>query len=269
VEKVKLGNLEVSRFMVGGNPQSGFSHQSEARDMEMVHYFRADRVKALYRQAESLGITTHIGRADHYIMRMLLEYWDEGGTIQWIAQTCPEVGNAQRGAQNGINGGAKAVFLHGGQSDYFLHHGQLDEAKGVIALIHDAGLPAGVAGHQPEVFEWAEENLDCDFYMCSYYNPVAREKTAEHVAGDDERFRDADRERMVATIKHLSKPVIHYKVLAAGRKDPKETFLYVARHMRPGDAVLVGIFPKDDPDQLATDVRLFEEAVKAVVQKLP
>jgi hypothetical protein len=268
MEKVKLGNLEVSRLIVGGNPQSGFSHQSQARDMEMVRYFTAEKIKALYRQAESLGVTTHIGRADHHIMRMLLEYWDEGGTIQWIAQTCPEVGNAQTGARNGIRGGAKAVFLHGGQSDYFLHHGQLDEAKGVVALIHDAGLPAGVAGHQPAVFEWAEEHLNCDFYMCSHYDPVERQKTAEHRPGDDERFREADRERMLATIKHLSKPVIHYKILAAGRNDPQKTFLYVAQHMRPGDAVCVGIFPKDDPNQLATDIRLLEEALEATRQKV-
>ncbi len=263
MEKVRLGNLSVSRLILGGNPQSGFSHWNAARDMEMKRYFTAARMKELYRQAESLGITTHIGRADHHIMRMLFEYWNEGGTIDWIAQTCPELGDAARGALNGINNGAKAVFVHGGQMDYFLHHNRLDEVKSVIAMIHDAGLPAGVAGHKPEVFRWAEEHLECDFYMCSYYNPVLREKTAEHITTEEEEnFDDADRDRMVATIAQLSKPVIHYKVLASGRKDPKDAFAFVARHLRPGDAVVIGVYPKDDPDMLATDVRLFEEAVR-------
>lgn len=265
MQKVSLGNLQVSRFILGGNPQSGFSHWNGEKDLEMKRYFTAEHIKALYRQAESLGITTHIGRADHHIMRVLLEYWNEGGTIEWIAQTCPELGNAERGAVNGIRNGAKAVFVHGGQMDYFLHHHRLEEIKGVIAMIHDAGLPAGVAGHKPEVFAWAEEHLECDFYMCSYYNPVLREKTAEHITSDEENFDDADRERMVATIANLSKPAIHYKVLASGRNNPKEAFLYVAQHMRPGDAVLVGVCPKDDPEQLATDVRLFEDALAAAV----
>ena len=71
---------------------------------------------------------------------------------------------------------------------------------------------------------------------------------------------------MVATIANLSKPAIHYKVLASGRNDPKQAFLYVAQHMRRDDAVLVGAFPKDDPDQLAANVRLFEEAVASTGQ---
>lgn len=261
MDTVKLGGLSVSRLILGGNPQSGFSHWNAERDLEMKRYFTTEHMKALYRQAESLGIATHVGRADHHIMRVLFEYWNEGGTIQWIAQTCPELGDAARGARNGIENGAKAVFVHGGQMDYFLHHNRLDEVKSVISMIHDAGLPAGVAGHKPEVFEWAEEHLDCDFYMCSYYNPVLREKTPEHVTTDEEKFDDADRERMVATIAHLSKPALHYKVLASGRKDPKDAFAFVARHLRPGDAVVIGVFPKDAPDMLAEDVRLFEEVV--------
>ena len=39
--------------------------------------------------------------------------------------------------------------------------------------------------------------------------------------------------------------------------------------MRPGDAVCVGIFPKDDHDKLATDIRLFEEALATVAQSVP
>jgi len=266
MEKVKLGNLEVSRFMLGGNPQSGFSHWNRAKDLEMMRFFKAERMKALYREAEALGVTTHIGRADHHIMRILFEYWDEGGTIEWIAQTCPELGGPARGAQNGIGHGAKAVFIHGGQMDHALIHGRLDEVKSVIDMIHEAGLPAGAAGHRPAVFEWAEERLDCDFYMCSYYNPVPRDKTAEHVTIDEENFDHADRERMTDLIQHLSKPAIHYKILGSGRNEPKQAFEYAASKMRPGDAVLVGIYPKDHPDQLAEDVRLFEEALRAVGQ---
>lgn len=261
IEKVKLGDLEVSRFILGGNPQSGYSHWTPAKDVEMKHYFTAEHTKALYRQAEELGVTTHIGRADHHIIRVLMEHWDEGGKIQWIAQTCPEVGSPERGALNGIHNGAKAVYIHGGQMDHFQIHNRLEELLPVINMIHDAGLPAGVAGHRPEIFEWAEERLECDFYMCSYYNPLFRGTTAEHVSVEDEVFDPADRERMTATIQRLSKPVIHYKIMASGRNEPGEAFRYTVSKMRPGDAVCVGIYPKDKPDMLAEDLRLFHQAL--------
>ena len=258
---VKLGELEVSRFILGGNPFSGFSHWDAAGDDEMRHYFTAERIKALYREAEGLGVNTHIGRADHHVMRVLMEYWDEGGEIQWIAQTCPELGTPERGALNGINYGAKAVFVHGGQTDHMRIHGRLEELPPVINMIHDAGLPAGVAGHVPEIFEWAEEHLECDFYMCSHYNPIFRDKSPEHMTMEDEIFNDEDRERMTAAIQKLSKPVIHYKILAGARNDPKDAFRYTASKMRAGDAVCVGIYPKDKPDMIAEDLRLLEKAL--------
>ena len=120
-------------------------------------------------------------------------------------------------------------------------------------------MAAGVAGHLPEIFHWAEEHLQVDFYMCSYYHPTDRSQNANHVSGMDELFDDADRERMTATIRHLSRPVIHYKVLAAGRKTPQEGLAFAAQHLRPQDAVCVGIFAKDHPNMLAEDLALLDE----------
>src|SRR5512136_193145 len=66
---VALGNIRITRFILGGNPFSGFAHQTVARDNEMVDWFTMERVKETYRQAEQAGVTTHIGRADHFIQR--------------------------------------------------------------------------------------------------------------------------------------------------------------------------------------------------------
>ena len=90
MDTVTLGNLAVSRMILGGNPFSGFSHQSPERDREMVRYFTTARIKETMHQAEALSINTFLGRADRHIRRTLTEYWDEGGSIRWIAQTCPE-----------------------------------------------------------------------------------------------------------------------------------------------------------------------------------
>jgi len=195
-------------------------------------------------------------------MRVLLEYWDEGGTIQWFAQTCPELGSIEQGVRNAIRGGARACYVHGGVMDHLYAQGRLDEVPPALAQIRDAGMPAGIAGHNPKVFEWADEHLDVDFYMCCYYNPSTRDENPEHVPGAREWFKDEDRVEMTRVIRVLSKPAIHYKVLAAGRNDPREAFAFVAAHLRPQDAVAVGIYTGDKPDMLEEDVRLFEESFR-------
>jgi len=265
---IDIAGLKVSRVLLGGNPFSGFSHQSGRMDDEMRHYYTAARIKAQYACAEQLGVNTHVGRADHHIMRVLMEYWDEGGKIQWIAQTCPELGTTLRGVQNALRGGAAACYVHGGRMDYLLANDELEEAVEAVEVIHKAALPAGVAGHTPKVFDWAEENLDADFYMCSYYNPLDRSRDAAGTAADGEAFDDADRDLMAERIETLSKPAIHYKVFAAGRKNPAEALAYVARHLRPQDAVCVGVYSAQKQDMLAEDIRLLREALAAEGKKL-
>ena len=107
MEKVKIGTLEVSRFILGSNPFSGFAHQSAQASRDMIHYYTADRIKQTMRQAEEAGITTLIARADQHVIRTLLEYLDEGGKLQWVAQPCPGVWPSERVARMAVEGGAK------------------------------------------------------------------------------------------------------------------------------------------------------------------
>ena len=93
MDYVNFGSLTVSRFILGSNPFSGFSHQSPEMDQVMRRYFTTARIKGLLSEAETLGVNTIIARTDIHVMRFLLEYWDEGGNLQWFAQTCPEIGD--------------------------------------------------------------------------------------------------------------------------------------------------------------------------------
>jgi hypothetical protein len=260
MDTVMLGTLEVSRFILGSNPFSGFSHQTPQRSEEMVHWYTVARIKQALRDAEAAGITTLIARADNHVIRLLAEYWDGGGRLQWVAQTCPGVGPTEKVARMAIDGGARAVFVHGGVMDYCLAHGDFADPLAGIERIRAAGLPLGVAGHNVGVFKWAERNLDCDFYMCCYYDSARRDSDAEKQPGQREWFREEDRRRMIETIATLGRPAIHYKVLAAGRNDPAEALGFAAGHMRDGDALCVGVFTKENPDMIAENVRLFEQA---------
>jgi len=263
METISIGNLSVSRFILGSNPFSGFSHQSPARDLEMRRYYTVETIKRTLREAEAVGVNTLIARTDYHIIRMLLEYWDQGGTLQWFAQTCPEVGDHKMCVGRAASGGATACHIHGGVMDHLLAQNRLDEIPGIVEMIRDQGMLAGIAGHNPAVFEWAEEHLDVDYYMCSYYNSAHRDERAEHVPGMEEWFLEEDRRIMTDLIQRLSKPVVHYKVMAAGRNDPVEAFATVAKHLRANDAVCVGVFTRDNPAMVQEDVELLEAALAA------
>ena len=197
------------------------------------------------------------------MQRVLLEHWDEGGTLQWFGHTCPELGPPERTFDLVARAGARACHIHGGYADHLLANGRLEDLKPSVEHARRLGLTIGLAGHITDTIRWAEENLDVDYYMCSYYNPIPRKVDAEHRSGLQEVYLDEDRKAMTDLIRDLSRPVIHYKVLAAGRNDPREALAYVARSMRPGDAVCVGAYVKDNPGMVRDDVELFASSLSA------
>ncbi|HEY9075322.1 MAG TPA: hypothetical protein VIO61_02175 [Anaerolineaceae bacterium] len=259
MQTVAFKHLTVSRFILGGNPFSGFSHQSIERNDQMRRYFTTERIKATLREAEALGVNTLIARADAFIIRVYQEHCDEGGTIQWFAQTCPEYRDHAASVQRAAAAGAKACYIHGGVMDNLYAQGHLDEVQPVLDSIRAHGMLAGIAAHEALTIAWAEEHLDLDFFMCSYYNPSERSRNPEHIPGTVENYLESDRQAMTAQIQRLTRPAIHYKILAAGRNEPQAAFAFAASKMRPCDAVCVGVCPAQNPDMLKEDVRLLDE----------
>ncbi len=262
-ETVCWGDVPISRFILGCNPFGGFAHQTVERDEEMRAWYTTERVKACYRMAQAAGVTTHVGRVDAAVLRALREFRSEGGAMTLIAQTCPGVGSIDEGIDNALLGAAKACFVHGGEMDYRVQHGRTREVIQGIDRIKAEGMLAGVAGHTTATIRWALDNLDLDFCMTSYYNPDDRRNQAKRDYDVAEYYGPEHRERMCVLIQELPVPAIHYKVLAAGRHDPAAAFEYVAEAYRPGDAVCVGIFTKDNPNMIQEDVNLLEAALKA------
>jgi hypothetical protein len=260
---VMLGQVAVSRFILGGNPFGGYSHWTVARDNEMLDWYTMEQVKETYRLAERAGVTAHLGRADNFIIRALREHRNEGGRLTWIAQTCPGVGSLMHGVHNAIHGKAACCFLHGGEMDNRVFNRDTAEIFDAVKAIKDAGMAAGVAGHNTETIRWAADHLEPDFFMTCYYNPSDRRRRPLRDYSDEEQYLAEDRDAMCALIQQLPAPAIHYKVLAAARNDPREAFAYVAEVYRPGDAVCVGIFTKANPNMIREDVDLLETALRA------
>ncbi len=135
MQYAQFHHLKVSKLILGSNPFSGFSHQSPEMDWAMRHYFTTTKIKETLREAESLGVNTVLARTDYHVMRMLMEYRDEGGTLQWFAQTCPEVGSHEACILRASSYQAKACHLHGGVMDNAFAQGKLDDVQPALDLI--------------------------------------------------------------------------------------------------------------------------------------
>ncbi len=263
MRRVTIGRVRVSGLCIGGNPFSGFSHQSPERSRDMIAWYTPERIKQTLRAAEAAGINTFFGRTDDHIMGLVRDYWDQGGTIQWFAQVCIEEGDPEawrKWLKASAALGASATYLHGGVVDQWFAEGRFEKFHEALEMMRDAGVVAGFAGHKPDAHAWIRDNLKADFQMCSYYNPTDRSHSAHHVA-TGEKWDERDRARMLDVIAGIPTPVVHYKVFAGGNMPIVPAFQTLGTHMRPSDVACIGLFLKDDPDMIRKDIELFETYV--------
>ena len=260
---VDFCGIEVSRIAVGGNPFSGIGHQDAALDRALRDYYTAARIKETLFQCEELGINTAFLRADNHIMRLLHEHWNEGGTIQWIAQHAPERRDLLHNIRQAHGAGATACYIQGAVMDGWQEHGHLDKAREPLALIRELGMVSGIAGHQPKTHRDAVTvGLDFGFHMVCFYNLTGRQGRIDVADPDAERYRPEDREQAAELLGELGRPCVAYKILAAGRNDPREAIPYAVRHLKPTDICCIGFFPKDRPNEIREDIEIFCEALE-------
>ena len=259
--KGKIGDLAVSRVIVGGNLTSGFAH---SRDLIYVspllrHYFTDEKIFETWRLCEANGINTAVLRLDDKVLNLINTYWRKrGGKLQWIAQIKVSDNNLTE-IDRAIDNGAHAVFIHGGVSDECAAKGKIDLLADALERIHMAGIPAGLAGHALEVPMMAERHgLQPDFYMKTlnsgnYWTAGPRlPKNPKWKATDVElvepEYAQPDQDNMwcttpqqtIAFMKNVRRPWIAYKVLGAGAINPKDGFQYAFAN--GADFICAGMF---------------------------
>ena len=194
----KIGNVELSRLILGGNMIGGWAH---ARDMGFYGrlvkaYFTDERVFRNFRIAEACGVNTIL--TNPALMRVINRYWrEEGGKIKFISD-CGYPGGVVKGAIASVENGASMVYLHGGHADnnavvkkdwkFFREY--LDESRKL-------GVPVGIGCHSLQTVQFCMEH-DCipDFWMKTVHKvdyPTAhlnedRKKNATGLGSCDNRF---------------------------------------------------------------------------------
>ena len=263
---VNFCGTPISRLIIGGNPFSGNSHQNALLDAEMEDYFTTQRIKDTLWKCLENGIDTAQLRGDKHIMRILREFRLEGGRMNWIGQTAPEMSPYENNVRLIKASGAFALYHHGTVTDALFKAGDFSEIKRRLRVIRENGLAVGLGSHMPEVFEHAERHhWDVDFFMCCVYNISKAERASSSVTGranTDEPFDEEDRAIMFDFIRSTNKPCLAFKILGAGRRcntdgDLRAAFTEAYQRIKPGDACIVGMFPKysDQVTQNAAVVR--------------
>jgi len=237
----KIGNLQVSRVICGGNLISGFAH---SRDLIYVspllrQYFTDEKVFETLELCEENGINTAILRVDGHITGLLQKYRSErGGKIQWIAQAKMNEKDLGGDIEKAIENGAVAVYIHGGVCDSFVEKGQVELLGKALEIIRKGGVPAGLAGHALATLKgFQKAGLDPDFYMKtlnekSYWSAGLQPR---HDSVWSETPRDT-----IEFMKKIEKPWIAYKILGAGAIHPGEGFRYAFEN--GADFTCVGMF---------------------------
>lgn len=249
--QIKLGTLQVSRLILGSNPFFGFAHKPGDAEQRMKAYYTPRRIMAVMDEAAEHGITAVWTPPYPHWIRLWNEYRDRGGKLRiWIGQPDPEPSLMKQHITAAAENGARAICIQGERIDAEFRAGRWDVLRQWLDHAHSYGLPAGMASHRPDVHLAAEaKGLPTDFYHQCFFRP--------------ETYTDEVRAKAIAAIKRIDKPVVGYKVLAAGRRQPQEAFSYAFRHLARKDGICVGVFPKDQPGQISENATLTRELSRA------
>ena len=275
----KIGNLEISRLILGGNLMGGFAH---SRDLMYVsdllkHYFTPEKIMDTLQLAEEHGITCV--NTNTHSTAVMQRYWKErGGKIKWLVQGDPK--SAPQGDLNNddgfasikasIDAGADAIYIQGNEGDGLTRKGKADLIGRALEFIKQNGLPAGVGGHEIRTMRCIEQaGIAPDFYVktlhqSNYWSSRRPDQNKDVIDnwGVDNYF-CKDLEETIQFMAALKRPWIAFKVMAAGAIRPKPAFQHAFDS--GADFILTGIFDF----QIADDVRIARDALAQVNRTRP
>ena len=262
---VDFCGLTLTRLLIGANPFGGYSHQTPDRDRAMREYYTADRIKQTWGRAHAAGINTMVSNNETpHVLQAVREYLGDGGPLQWIAQVNgrakPDMAQA---IDEVVQIGCKALYIHGAQVDDAFRRQDADTLRRWCHHARSRGVPVGVAGHAPQVHLWVDSLNLVDFHAVCFFNCGSL-----HVGGGH-KFRLADIAPASAGIRAIPKPCIAYKIMGAGRIDPRMALEHALSAIKPTDVVNVGMFRGDKDDMVEENASIVRELLSSVTPSTP
>ncbi len=250
-----IKGIDFSRMMMGGNLIGGWAH---SRDLMYVSdlvkaYHTRKKITATFKMAEACGINTYLGHHSH--IGMMKDYWDEGGSLHYIADA-----SSLDGALHTIEVGASAAYIQGETCDRLVREDKFDEMVKYLERVRQEGVPAGLGAHWLETVKACEERgIKPDFWMKTIHHGGYWSRHADKHECDNVFDRNPD--ETIAYMNELPQPWIGFKVLAAGAIRPQDGFRYALE--AGADFLCVGMYDF----QIVDDVNIFMEILDAGINR--
>ncbi len=256
--KGKIGNLEMSRLIMGCNLIGGWSH---SRDLHYVSslflkYNTEPKIFETFALAEKVGIDTTNLVVNFYPFFNRYKQMS-GSKMQSISQAFifPEKPDKFEELKRIIDYGAKSLYIQGACGDKLVKTGRIDLLREAMEFVHSQGMLFGIGSHSIQVpMECEKAGLKPDYYFKTmhhdrYWSAHPRENRVEwsvdtqrspdHNNIHDNMF-DLFPEQTVEVFSKMEVPLVGFKVLAGGAIQPKDGIRYAFEN--GADFVCLGMF---------------------------
>jgi hypothetical protein len=256
--KGKIGKLEVSRILLGGNLLTHYTH---SRDLKYVYkltarYNTEAKILETMALAEEHGVNTLSIHNPPGIVDILVKHRKRGGKMQWIicptANIKPDMKDYTKQVKQLVDAGSEAIYLWGVRADQLAAQKKHDLIAKAVQIAKDQGVPSGVGAHDLNVVRICEKNkIPNDFYIKTFhhhkYPTGPRPEELKKPYAEYPGYWCKDPEETIKVMEKVEKPWIAFKVMAAGAISPSSAFKYVFQN--GADFSLAGMFDfeiKDD-----------------------
>lgn len=271
----KIGNVSLSRLMIGGNLIGGWAHSRDLMYASKLFtsYNTEAKIFETLELCQACGINTI--QADPKCWPEVTKYnKNRSNPIQTIICIPLIEDKVQMNDEikRHIDLGATMIYSHGGNTDTFMMNGgSVDVIAQMVDLIKSQGVPAGVGGHSlnmPIACEKAKVNND--FYVKTFhgdkYWSATPEETREeydwmsghpyeHNKNHDSMWCNNPAET-AAFMETVEKPWLAFKVMAAGAINPRTAFRDA--YENGADFIVAGMFDF----QVELDVKIAIESIE-------
>jgi uncharacterized membrane protein YphA (DoxX/SURF4 family) len=277
LQQGKLGNMNISRMIMGCNLMSGYAH---ARDLLYANtlfkaYNTQEKILETFHLAEMSGINaTFIQNPEYTFFHKYQRMYNSN--MKTICQTYLRQENFLGDIDRAIGNGASAIYIQGGEGDRYVRDGKLDQLAKAVEYIKKRGYLTGMGAHSIEVVKACEKGkLPIDFYVKTFHNDnywsahpieervefsVDYRMFNEHNKIHDNMF-DLFPVKTMEFMKTVDKPWIAFKVLAGGAIAPKDGFRFAFEN--GADFICVGMFDF----QVVDDVNTANEVLGSIMKR--
>lgn len=272
--KGKIGNLPVSRLLLGGNLLTHYTHSRDLRYVYNLaaHYNTEEKILETLALAETYGIDTLSIHTVPWALDILRKHRKRGGKIKWIicptAPVTPGMNEYAEQVSRLIDDGTDAIYLWGVHADRLIWNKKVDLIAKAVQVAKDYGALSGVGAHDLNVVKKCEENkMGADFYIKTFHHhnyptgPKPDELTKPY--NEYPGYWCNNPKEVIDFMKTVDKPWIAFKVMAAGAIPPKDAFKYVFEN--GADHILAGMFDFE----IEEDVRIANEVLSKVQRARP